>query len=33
MIAVQPGESTDSLTTQMTMDSISNAEYTDIVDL
>ena len=33
MIAVQPGESTDSLTTQMTMNSISNTEYTDIVYL
>ena len=33
MIALQPGESTSSLTEQMTMDEVSNAEYASIDDI
>lgn len=33
MTALQPGESTSSLTTQMTMKSITHAEYADIDDI
>lgn len=33
MTALQQGESTSSLTTQMTMKSITNAEYADIDDI